>query len=45
MVLAMILQLPTVSMPLVAASALFPIYYFILSAVLHVRAAGAGIAR
>ena len=45
MVLAMILQLPAVTMPLVVASAFFPIYYFILSAVLHVRAAGAGVAR
>ena len=45
MVLAMILQLPAVSMPLVAASVFFPMYYFILSAVLHVRATGAGAAR
>jgi phosphatidylcholine synthase len=45
MVLAMILQLPAVSMPLVAASAFFPMYYFILSAVLHVRASGAGVGR
>ena len=45
MVLAMILQLPAVSMRLVAASAFFPMYYFILSAVLHVRASGAGVAR
>ena len=45
MVLAMILQLPAVSMPLVAASAFFPMYYFILSALLHVRTAGAGVAR
>ena len=41
MVLAMILQLPAVSMPLVAASAFFPMYYFILSAVLHAGATGA----
>jgi phosphatidylcholine synthase len=41
MVLAMILQLPAVSTPLVAASAFFPLYYFILSAVLHLRTAGA----
>ena len=45
MVFAMILQLPAVSTPLVAVSLFFPIYYFILSAVLHRRAAGAGAVR
>jgi len=38
LVLAIVLQLPSVSMPMVLVSLLFPIYYFALSAVLHLRA-------
>jgi phosphatidylcholine synthase len=37
LILAIVLQLPAVSMPLVLASLVFPAYYFVLSAVLHIR--------
>jgi phosphatidylcholine synthase len=42
LILAIVLQLPAVSMPLVLASLLFPTYYFVLSAVLHIRTPRAG---
>jgi len=39
LILAIVLRLPAVSTPLVLSSLVFPIYYFVLSAVLHVRTA------
>jgi phosphatidylcholine synthase len=45
LVLVMILDLPAVSPPLVLVSSFFPIYYFALSAVLHLRGAREAAAR
>lgn len=42
LILAIVLQLPAVSRPLILASLLFPTYYFVLSAVLHIRTPRAG---
>lgn len=39
MILQMIIMLPAVPLPLVAASLFFPVYYFVLSIVLHGRRA------